>query len=685
VNNNGTWLSSLIRTERAPSRSELSKLASQLRKDLVKNINGARPNLDPRLPTTSDEMVDRLALFKPRASLQRSFAITEAVLETEAYQNMAPAEKGALVCALGEREMWEIPQGDQLKINVALSRAVGSYFTPPSVARYIAARTMGPVLEPLLESGNNLEQARGLRVVDPACGTGMFLLTAFDIFMAFWDAATVRHGDRATAALGSRLDFARHVIERQIVGVDLSPRAIALARHSLRTIAGSPDVNPDLAIGNALAWDPTEDGGCWTSNVPPGSTDVVLLNPPYGRLRALRSDLDEQVRALRLSPREKEDLYQREKDRIDRQKAHFRSDSRYYAATSGVLDWPRIFLVRALGLLKRGGRFGAIVPASITADRTAGRFRQMLLSEHSLEIVAKVPESAGLFPTVNQATAILIAEAGRPTTTIRWISDARNPRDGGFAFDKSEVEKLDPVHLAIPDVRGSDWAVLKELENLPQLRQLESVTNARGELDLTLHRPFIGTGASHLVRGDQIGRFRTGGGDKLDTVDADLFLKEIQNSPKSKHAKQARLVCRQCSYMEQPRRLMFARVPANVIVANSCNYLSVSAEPTEDWLDFLLGILNSAVSEWRFRLTSSNNHVNNYELDALPIPNHVSDRVIRAARALRADPENPRLESTLDAAVATAMGLSGEAVETIMKAIDPRRIDEVLEFVGYGT
>ena len=52
-------------------------------------------------------------------------------------------------------------------------------------------------------------------------------------------------------------------------------------------------------------------------------------------------------------------------------------------------------------------------------------------------------------------------------------------------------------------------------------------------------------------------------------------------------------------------------------MGNSCNYI-VSTR-NEDDLQKLYFILNSSLLNWRFKITSSNNHINNYELDELPI------------------------------------------------------------------
>jgi hypothetical protein len=51
------------------------------------------------------------------------------------------------------------------------------------------------------------------------------------------------------------------------------------------------------------------------------------------------------------------------------------------------------------------------------------------------------------------------------------------------------------------------------------------------------------------------------------------------------------------------------------ILGNSCNYLSGD----ESTLSKLNIILNSSLLNWRFKITSTNNHINNYELDELPI------------------------------------------------------------------
>ena len=67
--------------------------------------------------------------------------------------------------------------------------------------------------------------------------------------------------------------------------------------------------------------------------------------------------------------------------------------------------------------------------------------------------------------------------------------------------------------------------------------------------------------------------------------------------------------------MTQTVRLRFVECESNDIIGNSCNYITVA----EENIPKMKALLNSALLNWRFKITSTNNHINNYELDELPI------------------------------------------------------------------
>lgn len=90
--------------------------------------------------------------------------------------------------------------------------------TPRFVESFILDRTMTPALE---EFG-----VRGFRVIDPACGSGHFLLDAFHRLVEVWrDEATLEPFELATRALAS------------VHGVDVNPFAVAIARFRLSVAA----------------------------------------------------------------------------------------------------------------------------------------------------------------------------------------------------------------------------------------------------------------------------------------------------------------------------------------------------------------------------------------------------------------------------------------------------------------
>ena len=129
-----------------------------------------------------------------------------------------------------------------------------------------------------------------------------------------------------------------------------------------------------------------------------------------------------------------------------------------------------------------------------------------------------------------------------------------------------------------------------------------------------------------------------------------------------------------------------------VVAANSCNYLVWEDDDEAKGLLFLGGLLNSTLLEWRFRLTSSNNHVNNYEIDDLPVPQANVKEIIQAAdRLFRYYSVAPfgasayadaHLENALDAAVFLAFGLDRNDVSRVMADTAPGRVGAVTKLMA---
>ena len=130
-----------------------------------------------------------------------------------------------------------------------------------------------------------------------------------------------------------------------------------------------------------------------------------------------------------------------------------------------------------------------------------------------------------------------------------------------------------------------------------------------------------GTDTGHLlIRGRHIGRYRL---DERASVDsATRWLDEgsyvaARGNPEGRPSLEPRIAKQAITDLNDPRRIIGALCPPGRYLLDSCDYLAPDA-PYDT--AYVLGILNSDVADWRFRMTSSNNNVNAYEIDEIPFP-----------------------------------------------------------------
>ena len=99
--------------------------------------------------------------------------------------------------------------------------------------------------------------------------------------------------------------------------------------------------------------------------------------------------------------------------------------------------------------------------------------------------------------------------------------------------------------------------------------------------------------------------------------------------------------------------MLFRSVEPGIFLGNSVNYLRL--KPNVDYdLGFFCALLNSQLIEWRFRLTSSNNNVNNYEIDALPL-REIKFTTSPAERKRQATKARALFESSMSAKAAAIL------------------------------
>lgn len=138
-------------------------------------------------------------------------------------------------------------------------KATGSYYTPDYIVKYIVEHTVGPLIEEKMKEDDPIQGILSLKVLDPAMGSGHFLVEATDrlahaLVEALGGTDEQREEDDVRWAR-------REVVERCIYGVDVNPLAVELAKLSLwlHTVAeGRPlsFLDHHLRVGNSLigAW-----------------------------------------------------------------------------------------------------------------------------------------------------------------------------------------------------------------------------------------------------------------------------------------------------------------------------------------------------------------------------------------------------------------------------------------------
>jgi hypothetical protein len=133
-------------------------------------------------------------------------------------------------------------------------KQTGTFYTPQPLAEYVVRRTLAPLV-----CAASTDAILALRVVDPAMGSGAFLVAACRYLAAAYERALIDEGRCAATDLDDheRANIRRLIAERCLAGVDANPVAVQLARLSLwlTTLSrGKPlgFLDHRLRVGNSL-------------------------------------------------------------------------------------------------------------------------------------------------------------------------------------------------------------------------------------------------------------------------------------------------------------------------------------------------------------------------------------------------------------------------------------------------
>jgi hypothetical protein len=281
-----------------------------------------------RVPHTALRAVIR-ELVEPWERLRLDFSVTTNEVAGRLYQSylrLAPAR-------IDEGRLFP---GAELR---SQQKSAGAYYTPAPVARFLVRETLGVWLkaEQPMRFGD-------IRVIDPTCGSGAFLVAAYRALLAYW-----------TQKLGHPLseDERSEILSASIFGVDRDAAAVMLSRvHLLEEASLADHVLPELA-NNVVTGDSLTGDGLPEGFLAQRSFDVVVTNPPFAapRLAVLKNELPSVLERF----------------------TSLRGTGRNFAYAFGEL---------ALDLIRDDGRAGLVVPRALLDGPSSAAARKALGAEH---------------------------------------------------------------------------------------------------------------------------------------------------------------------------------------------------------------------------------------------------------------------------------------------------------------
>lgn len=415
------------------------------------------PASDPRLDTVG------LALQVSDESLR---TIVGRLYYPEPYEfSVMPADILGRIYEqfLGERIVVKPDRSVEIELKPEHRKSSGVYYTPVPVVNFIVQETLGRLLE-----GHDPASLKkqGFAVVDPASGSGSFLIAAYKYLLDWhrdhW-APQVKNSRKYLEAgldgmLRVRTEERKRILLDYVYGVDIDPQAVEVTKLSLLllVIEGQaqmefdvgrilPDLDQNILCGNSLidqdfhlpigisteellAYNPFS----WEKGFPAvfkrGGFDAVIGNPPYLNVDATWG-------------------------RKDRRLAYLKSV--YAEIHADKTDLLFYFLKKAAEICR--GETAFIISRSFLEGDKAQKLRGWLASSVRVRAVHDF-RHAHVFPKVGINTAIVQLTRSTAVKRTRFARFRHQTLRAGYTADYlREPDNFSVVEVPVSDLDSAAW------------------------------------------------------------------------------------------------------------------------------------------------------------------------------------------------------------------------------------
>ena len=340
----------------------------------------------------------------------------------------------------------------------------------------------------------------------------------------------------------------------------------------------------------------------------------------------------------------------------------------------------KLFVELSYILLVETGICTLITQSSLMCDDSSQYTRELLLTKTTIRQVIEFPKVAPnpngqLFKGALVATCIVLFTKETPNAQHKFYISAHNDLTTLYHFDFALLSQRTPMQFyplgfCLPLIRKKDFPIIEQMHRNTTFLKSFIKKASQGDFNLTNNKFCFSNNRTDIkmYRGEHIHRYY------MDKNVEEFIQNEYKKDRIAENETRTIIVCQNISGMTDKRRFNVAfSIKERCLFGHTVNKLELS---DDNDLGFILALLNTNMLDWYFRKTSTNNHVNIYELEQLPIPistakQPVVDLVNKILTAKNADPQidTTTLERKIDILVYLLYGLTWDEVQIVENSL----------------